>query len=83
MEKIKKMAKNHFSRSDLGSKMTLFGHFGGTKNPQKDTLGTQIGPQKVIFSHFFYFVHFPIEIPIVVEKKLPPWEGKVLEQKQK
>ena len=53
------------------------------ENPQKDTLGTQIGPQKVIFSHFFYFVHFPIEIPIVVEKKLPPWEGKVLEQKQK
>ena len=44
-----------------------------TKNdqndPQKDTLGTQIGPRKVIFSHFFYFVHFPIEIPIVVEKK--------------
>ena len=36
----------------------------------------------MIFSHFFYFVHFPIEIPIVVEKKLPPWEGKVLEQKQ-
>ena len=53
------------------------------QNPQKDTLGTQIGPRKVIFSHFFYFVHFPIEIPIVVEKKLPPWEGKVLEQKQK
>ena len=53
------------------------------QNPQKATLGTQIGPQKVIFSHFFYFVHFPIEIPIVVEKKLSPWEGKVLEQKQK
>ena len=35
------------------------------------------------FLAIFYFVHFPIEIPIVVNKKLPPWEGKVLEQKQK
>ena len=53
------------------------------QNPQKDTLGTQIGPRKVIFSHFIDFGHFPIEIPIVVEKNYSPWEGKVLEQKQK
>ena len=38
------------------------------QNPQKDTLETQIGPQKVIFGHFIDFGHFPIEIPIVVEK---------------
>ena len=38
------------------------------QNPQKDTSGTQIGPRKVIFSHFIDFGHFPIEIPIVVEK---------------
>ena len=31
-------------------------------HPQKDTLGTQIRPQKIIFGHF------PIEIPIEVEK---------------
>ena len=37
-------------------------------NPQKGTLGTQIGPRKVIFSHFIDFGHFPIEIPIEVEK---------------
>ena len=29
------------------------------------------------------FGHFPIEIPIEVDKKLPTWEGKVLERKQK
>ena len=34
--------------------------------------GVQIGPG-----------HFLIEIPIEAKKKLPPWEGKVLEQKQK
>ena len=34
------------------------------KNPQKATLGTQIGPQKVIFCHFAFFLiflpHFPL-----------------------
>ena len=38
------------------------------QNPQRDTLGTQIRPQKVIFGHLIDFGHFPIEIPIVVEK---------------
>ena len=38
------------------------------QNPQKDTLETQIGPRKVIFGHFIDFGHFPIEIPIEVEK---------------
>ena len=71
--------KWHFGCPNQNSESTFIDQ----NHPQKDTLGTQIGPRKVIFSHFFYFVHFPIEIPIVVEKKLPPWEGKVLEQKQK
>ena len=29
-----------------------------------DTLGTILDPGKVIFGHFIYFGHFPIEIPI-------------------
>ena len=74
--------KWHFGCPNQNSESTFIDQ-NHPQNPQKDTLGTQIGPRKVIFSHFFYFVHFPIEIPIVVEKKLPPWEGKVLEQKQK
>ena len=36
--------------------------------PSLDIVGTQIGPQKVIFCHFIDFGHFPIEIPIEVEK---------------
>ena len=44
-------------------------HFSLQISPQKDTLGTQIGPRKVIFGHFIDFGHFPIEIPIEVEKK--------------
>ena len=28
------------------------------QNPQKDTLGTQIGPRKVIFGHFIDFEYF-------------------------
>ena len=38
------------------------------QNPQKDTLGTQIGPRKEIFGHFIDFGHFPIEIPIKSKK---------------
>ena len=37
----------------------------------------------MIFGHFIYFGHFPIEIPIEAEKKVPTWEGKVIDQKQK
>ena len=37
-------------------------------NPHLDTLGTILDPGKVIFGHFFYFGHFPIEIPIEAEK---------------
>ena len=74
--------KWHFGCPNQNSESTFIDQ-NHPQNPQKDTLGTQIGPQKVIFSHFFYFVHFPIEIPIVVEKSYSPWEGKVLEQKQK
>ena len=35
---------------------------------QLDTLGTILDPGKVIFGHFFYFGHFPIEIPIEAKK---------------
>ena len=35
---------------------------------ENDTLGTILDPGKVIFGHFFYFGHFPIEIPIEAEK---------------
>jgi len=31
-------------------------------------LGTILDPGKVIFGHFIYFGHFPIEIPIEAEK---------------
>ena len=37
-------------------------------SPLLDTLGTILDPGKVIFGHFIYFGHFPIEIPIVAEK---------------
>ena len=33
------------------------------QNPQKDTLGTQIGPQKVIFGHFAFFEYFYLIFP--------------------
>ena len=33
-------------------------------NPHLDTLGTTLDPGKVIFGHFIYFGHFPIEIPM-------------------
>ena len=36
--------------------------------PHLDTLGTILDPGKVIFDHFIYFGHFPIEIPIEAEK---------------
>ena len=36
----------------------------------------------MIFGHFIYFGHFPIEIPIEAEKNLPPWEGVELQRKQ-
>ena len=35
----------------------------------------------MIFGHFFYFGHFPIEIPIEAEKFLSPWEGVELQRK--
>ena len=38
------------------------------KKPHLDTLGTILDLGKVIFGHFFYFGHFPIEIPIEAEK---------------
>ena len=59
--------KWHFGCPNQNSKSTYIDQ-NHPQNPQKDTLGTQIRPRKVIFSHFFYFFHFPIEIPIVVEK---------------
>ena len=62
MDEIKKMAKNHFSRSDLGS----WGVFLGVVLVYKSALRILIR-----------------EIPIVVEKNYSPWEGKILEQKQK
>ena len=34
-------------------------------------MGTILDPGKVIFGHFIYFGHFPIEIPIEAEKKYP------------
>ena len=70
--------KWHFGCPNQNSESTFIDQ-NHPQNPQKDTLGTQIGPRKVIFSHFFYFARFPIEIPIVVEKNHSPWEGKVLE----
>ena len=42
--------------------------FTDQNHPQKDTLGTQIGPCKMIFGHFIDFGHFVIEIPIEVKK---------------
>ena len=37
----------------------------------------------MIFGHFIYFGHFPIEIPIEAEKDYHHGERKVQEQKQK
>ena len=33
------------------------------QNPQKDTLGTKIGPRKVIFGHFAFFWYFYLIFP--------------------
>ena len=44
-----------------GPKNTHFGRFGGHQKWHLD-------PGKVIFGHFIYFGHFPIEIPIEAEK---------------
>ena len=41
-----------------------------------------LDPGKVIFGHFIFFGHFPIEIPIEAEKFLSPWEGVELQRKQ-
>ena len=34
------------------------------QNPQKATSGTKIGPQKVIFCHFFNFAYFYLIFPL-------------------
>ena len=34
------------------------------------------------FGPFYFFGHFPIEIPIEAENFLPTWEGVELERKQ-
>ena len=34
------------------------------KTPQKATSGTKIGPQKVIFGHFFNFAYFYVVFPL-------------------
>ena len=38
------------------------------KTPKMGVFGI-LDPGKVIFGHFIYFGHFPIEIPIEAEKK--------------
>jgi len=40
------------------------------------------GPRKSDFWPFYFFGHFPIEIPIEAENVLPTWEGVELEKKQ-
>ena len=45
-------------------------------------MGTILDPGKVIFRYFIDFDHFPIIIPIEVEKFLRTAEGKVVHQKQ-
>ena len=42
------------------AKMGHFGYFGGT-------FGNHFGPQKSDFWPFYFFGHFPIEIPIEAE----------------
>ena len=59
--------KWHFGCPNQNSETTFIDQ-NHPQNPQKDTLGTQIGPRKVIFGHFIDFGHFPIEIPIEAEK---------------
>ena len=34
------------------------------QNPQKDTSGTKIGPQKVIFGHLINFAYFYVVFPL-------------------
>ena len=55
--------KWHFGCPNQNSKTTF-----QYKYPHLDTLGTVLDPGKVIFGHFFYFGHFPIEIPIEAKK---------------
>jgi len=59
--------KWHFGCPNQNSE-TTFRDPNHPQNPQLDHLGTQIGPRKVIFGYFIEFGHFPIEIPIEVNK---------------
>ena len=51
-----------------GARIKILRPLFNTNNPHLDTLGTILDPGKVMFGHFFYFGHFPIEIPIEAEK---------------
>ena len=57
----------HFGCPNQNSK-TTFNTNTPPKTPHLDTLGTILDPRKVIFDHFIYFGHFPIEILIEAKK---------------
>merc|ERR1711978_481572 len=59
--------KNGTSRARIKILRPLF-NTNPPQNPHLDTLGTILDPRKVIFGHFIFFGHFPIQIPIETEK---------------
>ena len=87
MSKMTKMphfggTKNGTSGARIKILRPLFNTNTPPQNPQLDTFRTILDTGKVIFGHFIYFGHFPIEIPIEAENFLSPWEGVELQRKQ-
>ena len=68
-----------------GARIKILRPLFNTNTPLKPPLrhfGNHFGPRKSDFWPFYFFGHFPIEIPIEAEKFLSPWEGVELERKQ-
>ena len=55
--------KWHFGCPNQNSETTFIDQ-NHPQNPQKDTLGTQIDPRKVIFGHFAFFWYFYLIFPL-------------------
>ena len=60
-----RVPKNGTSVGQINIRRPLFTIQPSPQNPQKDTLGTRIGPWKVIFGHFVFFWYFYLIFPLV------------------
>ena len=68
-----------------GARIKILRPLFNTNTPLKPPFihfGNHFGPRKSDFWPFYFFGHFPIEIPIESKKNLPTWEGVEPERKQ-